>query len=55
MLKLLSNGLSNKDVSGQLDISEKTVSTYKIRLMNKLGAKSVVDLVNFGQRLMDND
>lgn len=55
VLKLLSNGLSNKDVSGQLDISEKTVSTYKIRLMNKLGAKSVVDLVNFGQRLMDND
>lgn len=53
VLKLLSNGLTNKEISNQLDISEKTVSTYKIRLMNKLGAKSVVDLVNFGHRFME--
>lgn len=53
VLKLLSNGLTNKEISNQLDISEKTVSTYKIRLMNKLGAKSVVDLINFGQRSLE--
>ncbi len=47
VLKLLSTGKSNKDISEELEISDKTVSTYKLRLLNKIGAKSVVDLVNF--------
>ena len=44
---MLSKGKSNKDISEELEISDKTVSTYKLRLLNKIGAKSVVDLVNF--------
>lgn len=47
VLKLLSTGKSNKEISEELEISDKTVSTYKLRLLNKIGAKSVVDLVNF--------
>lgn len=47
VLKLLSNGHSNKDIAEELEISDKTVSTYKLRLLNKIGAKSVVDLINF--------
>lgn len=47
VLKLLSTGKSNKDISEELEISDKTVSTYKLRLLNKIGAKSVVDLINF--------
>lgn len=47
VLKLLSQGYSNKEVSEELEISDKTVSTYKLRLLNKIGAKSVVDLINF--------
>lgn len=47
VLKLLSSGRSNKDIAEELGISDKTVSTYKLRLLNKIGAKSVVDLVNF--------
>src|SRR5690606_38648299 len=47
VLKLLSGGKSNKEVAEELGISDKTVSTYKLRLLTKIGAKSVVDLVNF--------
>ncbi|HBF19722.1 MAG: DNA-binding response regulator [Owenweeksia sp.] len=47
VLKLLSSGKSNKEISEELEISDKTVSTYKLRLLNKIGAKSVVDLINF--------
>ena len=47
VLKLLSSGHSNKDIAEELEISDKTVSTYKLRLLNKIGGKSVVDLINF--------
>lgn len=53
VLKLLSSGKSNKDISEELGISDKTVSTYKLRLLNKIGAKSVVDLVNFASNYPD--
>lgn len=53
VLKLLSSGKSNKEISEELEISDKTVSTYKLRLLNKIGAKSVVDLVNFGNNYPD--
>jgi DNA-binding NarL/FixJ family response regulator len=49
VLKLLSIGKSNKDISKELSISDKTVSTYKQRLLNKLQAKNVVDLINYAQ------
>lgn len=50
VLKLLSSGKANKDVAEELNISDKTVSTYKLRLMTKLGAKSMVDLIHFAQK-----
>jgi DNA-binding NarL/FixJ family response regulator len=49
VLKLLVGGHSNKQISEELGISDKTVSTYKLRLMRKLNAKSVVDLVKYVQ------
>lgn len=49
VLKLLSNGKSNKGISEELSISDKTVSTYKFRLLNKIGGKTVVDLINFSK------
>jgi DNA-binding NarL/FixJ family response regulator len=51
VLKLISAGNSNKDISEELRISDKTVSTYKQRLMSKLGAKSVVDLINYAKQV----
>lgn len=53
VLKLLSTGKSNKEISEELEISDKTVSTYKLRLLNKIGAKSVVDLINFSTSYPD--
>jgi DNA-binding NarL/FixJ family response regulator len=49
VLQLIASGKSNKEIAEELSISDKTVSTYKVRLMTKLGAKSVVDLVNFSK------
>jgi two-component system invasion response regulator UvrY len=49
VLQLIASGKSNKDIAEELNISDKTVSTYKVRLMTKVGAKSVVDLVNFSK------
>lgn len=51
VLKLIAAGNSNKDISEELKISDKTVSTYKQRLMSKLGAKSVVDLINYSKQM----
>ena len=49
VLKLLVSGRSNKEISEELEISDKTVSTYKLRLMRKLKAKNVVDLVRYAE------
>ncbi|MBD0832861.1 response regulator [Aestuariibaculum sediminum] len=46
VLKLLTIGRKNKEISQELDINEKTVSTYKARLMRKLKVTNLVDLVN---------
>lgn len=44
---MLVEGLTNKQIAQQLDINQKTVSTYKTRIMNKLGIKSAMELVRF--------
>jgi DNA-binding NarL/FixJ family response regulator len=46
VLKLLSIGRKNKEVAQELDINEKTVSTYKARLFKKLNVNNIVDLVH---------
>ncbi|MDF3931050.1 response regulator transcription factor [Pseudomonas citronellolis] len=50
VLQYLANGYSNKDISEQMFISNKTVSTYKTRLLLKLNAHSLVDLIEFAKR-----
>jgi two-component system response regulator EvgA len=46
-LRCLANGLKNKDIADTLLISEKTVSTYKMRLMQKLNARNLIELFEF--------
>ncbi len=41
---LLAEGRSVKEIAFELALSPKTVETYKYRLMDKLGARSVVEL-----------
>jgi DNA-binding NarL/FixJ family response regulator len=42
---LLGRGLRNKEVAGQLRLSQKTVATYKVRIMEKLGLRHTPDLL----------
>ena len=46
-LKQIAQGYSNKQIAARLEISVKTVETYKSRAMVKLGARSRVDLVRY--------
>ncbi|WP_274475173.1 response regulator [Mangrovimonas aestuarii] len=46
VLKLLSSGKKNKEIAQELEINEKTVSTYKARLMKKLRVNNIVELIN---------
>jgi DNA-binding NarL/FixJ family response regulator len=51
VLKLLSSGKKNKEIAKELDINEKTVSTYKARLFKKLNVTNLIDLVNQGKHM----
>jgi DNA-binding NarL/FixJ family response regulator len=47
VLRLIAQGYSNKEIAYQLDLSVKTVETYKARAMEKLGLGSRVEIVRF--------
>jgi len=47
VLRLVAGGHSNKAIASRLDISVKTVETYKARAMEKLGFRSRVDVVRY--------
>lgn len=47
VIRLIASGYSNKEVAAQLDVSVKSVETYKARSMEKLGLKNRVDLIRF--------
>ena len=49
-LQYLVCGFSNKKISQVMLLSEKTVSTYKTRVLQKLNIKSVVYLAEFAER-----
>jgi FixJ family two-component response regulator len=44
-------GLLNKQVGGELGISEITVKAHRGRVMEKMRARSFADLVNISARL----
>ena len=46
VLNLLSSGKRNKDIATTLAINEKTVSTYKTRLLKKLKVDNLADLIH---------
>jgi len=45
VMLMISQGLSNTEISERLCLSPKTVSTYRSRLLDKLGAHNEVDLI----------
>lgn len=50
VLQQLAKGRSNKEIADCMFLSNKTVSTYKTRLLAKLNARSLVDLIELAQR-----
>ena len=51
VLRFLSEGKKNKEISNLLFIDEKTVSTYKLRLQSKLHVNNLIDLINKAKQL----
>ncbi|AUT72752.1 two component transcriptional regulator, LuxR family [Paraburkholderia hospita] len=47
VLQYLARGISNKEIASRLFLSDKTVSTYKTRLYEKLGLSSLAALIEF--------
>ncbi len=45
--RLLAGGKGVKDIAGELSLSAKTVSTYRTRVLDKLGLKTTVDLARY--------
>ena len=50
VLQHLARGMSNKEIGEFMLLSNKTISTYKTRLLEKLRLSSVIDLADFARR-----
>lgn len=50
VLALLARGLSVGEIAQQLTLSSNTISTYRARIFDKLGVRSLVELVNYTHR-----
>lgn len=50
VLGLLVEGLRNKEIADRLNLSPKTVDTYRARMLSKLGYSSTAELVRYAVR-----
>ncbi|MBB1202754.1 DNA-binding response regulator [Enterobacteriaceae bacterium 89] len=50
VLILIAKGMGNKQIGDHLLLSEKTISTYKHRLKQKLNAQTLIELIDFARR-----
>jgi FixJ family two-component response regulator len=48
---LVASGLLNKQVGSQLGTTEKTIKVHRARVMEKMEARSLADLVRMAERL----
>jgi two-component system, NarL family, invasion response regulator UvrY len=55
VLRLLGLGRTVKEIAGALALSEKTISTYRSRILTKLGLKTTAELIRYAvmNRLAD--
>jgi two-component system, NarL family, invasion response regulator UvrY len=47
VFRMLGGGLSGKEIAAELELSPKTVSTYRTRVLRKLNLKSNADLIRY--------
>ena len=50
IMQMLARGMSNKEVGEALFISNKTVSTHKTRIMEKLEVQTLLELIDFARQ-----
>ena len=50
VVRLIAQGYSNKDIAGRMELSVKTVETFKARAMEKLHISTRVELVRYAAR-----
>jgi DNA-binding NarL/FixJ family response regulator len=48
VMRLLTAGKSVTDIAGELSVSVKTVSTYRARILEKLGLKTTAEIIRYG-------
>jgi FixJ family two-component response regulator len=51
IMALVASGLMNKQVAGRINLSEITVKVHRGRMMQKMGAKSLAELVRMAEAL----
>jgi FixJ family two-component response regulator len=51
VFKLVVTGMLNKQIAFELGTSEKTIKVHRARIFEKMGAKSLADLVRFAEKL----
>ena len=54
VLSLVVSGWRNKKIAAELDASERTVKVHRARVMEKMGAESLPDLVRLSEMLEEN-
>jgi two-component system, NarL family, invasion response regulator UvrY len=47
VMKMIASGVSLKEIGGRLSVSVKTVSTYRSRIMEKMGMKSNAEMTRY--------
>ena len=55
VLKLLAEGLQQREIAERLEISPRTVEVYKARMMEKLQCRSLADVVKIGTQAQVSD
>jgi len=51
VLKLISRGLTMKEIASELNISTRTAETHKYEMMQTLGVETTADLIRYSLRL----
>ena len=51
IMALVTSGLMNKQIAGEIGVSEVTVKVHRHNIMKKLGARSLADLVRIADLL----